>query len=99
MRTTQLKIGDEKKDAVLVAGGPGFKIYTASGTDGWIIRIPRKTFVVVEGTAEFTTVGRYVNLRYQPIAEQQAIKLQFDSFLRSKTQRQPEALQPPAIQP
>lgn len=90
MRTTQLKIGDEKKEAVLVAGGPGFKIYTASGMDGWIIRVPRKTFVVAASSSDFGMVGRYVNLRYQPIGEQQAIKIQFDSFLRSKTQRQPK---------
>lgn len=81
MRTTELKIGTEKKEAVLVAGGPGFKVYSASGFDGWVLVLGRKVVPVEEQSAEFKTVSKYVNLKYQPMAEQDSIKKSFDVLL------------------
>lgn len=82
MRTKQLKIGKEKKEAVLVAGGAGFKIYTAVGVDGWLIAKGRKVFVVEEDSQGYKTVGQYVNLRNQPVSIQEKIKEEFDDFVQ-----------------
>ena len=84
MRTTQLKIGNEKREAILVAGGPGFKIYSAYGIPGWVVVIGKKVYIVDEKHAEFKTVGRYLTLKYQPQDQKQAIQDAFDLFVKSK---------------
>lgn len=81
MRTTKIKVGTEKKDAVLVAGGSGFKVYTASAFDGWILVLGRKVVPVGDQSPEFKTVSKYVNLKYQPLAEQDSIKKSFERLL------------------
>ena len=83
MRTTEIKIGNQKKQGILVAGGPGFKVYTVSGFDGWVVKSGRQTRVVEEGSREFKVVSQYVNLRYQPASEQNQIKDEFNMFLRA----------------
>lgn len=85
MRTTELKIGNEKKESVLVAGGKGFKVYTASGYDGWILVIGRKVHLIEENAPDFKTVAKYVNLRYQPISEQKLITENFNDLVESKS--------------
>ncbi|MFN9068030.1 MAG: hypothetical protein ACK5V3_12435 [Bdellovibrionales bacterium] len=92
MRTTELKIGTEKKEAILVAGGPGFKIYSASGFDGWVLVLGRKVFPVTEESQDFKVISKYVNLKYQPINEQATIFKNFESLVESlKTPSQPDA--------
>lgn len=86
MRTKQMKINGESKEAVLVAGGPGFKIYTASGVDGWILVMGRKTLVVPESDPEFETVAKYVNLNYQSAADKPAVKEAFNLLIKNKTE-------------
>jgi hypothetical protein len=95
MRSTQLRVGNGKVEAVLVAGGSGFKIYTAPAIEGWVISIKRRIIVVNEGSPEFKTVGRYVNLRFQPLPEQSAVKSEFDAFLRASGEPIPPTTQPP----
>lgn len=85
MRTSELKIGNEKKESILVAGGKGFKIYTTSGYDGWILAVGRKIHLIDENSHEFKTVARYVNLRYQPISEQTLVKELFNELIEAKT--------------
>ena len=84
MRTTQLKIGKEKREAVLVAGGPGFKIYTANGIEGWVVVSGRQVHLIEASRPEFDAIGRYVNLRYQAQAEHEKIKLAFDNLLKAE---------------
>ena len=86
MRTTELKINNEKKEAVLIAGGQGFKIYTTSDTDGWILSLKRKIFIIEEHHPEFMLIACYVNLKYQPLNEQEKIKTEFSAFIASKAQ-------------
>lgn len=91
MRTTELKIEGEKKEAILVAGGAGFKIYSASDLDGWVLVIGRKVLVVRESSPDFKTVSRYVNLKYQPTSELDVIKNDFNSLIaRSQTPKTPD---------
>lgn len=85
MRTTELKIGNEKKESVLVAGGKGFKVYTTSGYDGWVLVIGRKVHLIEENGPDFKTVAKYVNLRYQPISEQKLIAENFNDLVESKS--------------
>lgn len=85
MRITELKIGNEKKESILVAGGKGFKIYTTSGYDGWVLAIGRKIHLIDENDHDFKTVAKYVNLRYQPISEQALVKEHFDDLIATKT--------------
>jgi hypothetical protein len=84
MRTTLLKIGNEKKEAILVAGGAGFKIYSSSGVQGWIIVLGRRVFVIEENSSDFATVSRYINLKYQPLNQQEAIKAKFGNFIKQE---------------
>ena len=77
VRTKELKINDEKKEAVLVAGGSGFKVYAVSGLEGWAVALGRKISFIEDKTPEAQTVSNYVNLRYQPINAQDSIKQEF----------------------
>ena len=83
MRTKELKINNEKKEAVLVAGGSGFKIYAVSGLEGWAVALGRKISFIEDKTPEAKTVSNYVNLKYQPIIEQDSIKHEFTQLIES----------------
>lgn len=83
MRTTELKINNEKKEAILVAGGSGFKVYTVSGLDGWALALGRKISFIEDKSPEAKTVANYVNLRYQPINAQDSIKEEFTQLIES----------------
>lgn len=84
MRTKDLKVGGKTVEAVLLAGGPGFKIYHASGVDGVILALGRKQFVVAESDPDFKTVMQYVNLKYQKLSDQEAIKQEFKKLIAPK---------------
>lgn len=81
MRSKELKIAGEKKEAVLVAGGSGFKVYTVSGLNGWALALGRKISFIEEKTPEAQTVANYVNLKYQPLKSQEAIKEEFNQLI------------------
>src|SRR5205809_970277 len=83
MRQKEIKINNEKKDAILVAGGPGFKIYSVSGLDGWALALGRKISFIEEKTPDAQTVANYVNLKYQPAKAQETIKQQFTALIES----------------
>lgn len=83
MRTTKLKINNEKKEAVLIAGGSGFKIYAVSGLDGWALALGRQISFIEDKTPEAKTVANYVNLRYQPVNSQESIKEQFTQLIKA----------------
>ena len=85
MRTTELKIGKDKKESVLVAGGKGFKVYSTSGFNGWILVIDRKVHIIEEDGPDIKTVAKYVNLRYQPISEQNLIIENFNDLVEAKS--------------
>lgn len=86
MRSTQLTINNEKKEAVLVAGGDGFKVYTVAGIDGWALARGRKINFIEDKTPEAKTVAQYVSLRYQPAETQESIKQNFNQLLESLNQ-------------
>lgn len=87
MRTKHLRIGTEKKDAILVAGGNGFKIYTVSGQNGWALAFGRKISFIEDKTPEGQTVANYVNLKYQPLNLHDAIKLEFNQLIDGLNQK------------
>ncbi|HRK08757.1 MAG TPA: hypothetical protein PLZ57_13380 [Pseudobdellovibrionaceae bacterium] len=87
MRSKELKIVGEKKDAVLVAGGAGFKIYTVSGLNGWALALGRNISFIEEESQQAQTVANYVNLKYQPLNRQEAIKEEFSQLIDSLMQR------------
>jgi hypothetical protein len=97
MRTAQLKINGQSKEGILVAGGPGFKVYSVSDYDGWVVKSGRQTRLVEEGSNEFMVVSQYVNLQYQPASEQQGIKDKFDSFLTEQAPSIPSPNQEPTL--
>ncbi len=92
MKTKDLKINGKLVTSVLVAGGPGFKIYSTPKVEGWVVAAGRKLIVVEKETPDFKTLSRYLTLPYQPKAEQRAIKDQFQDFLKSQTTVQPSAV-------
>lgn len=81
MRSKELKINNETKEAILVAGGAGFKVYAVSGLDGWAVALGRKISFIEDKTPEFQTVANYVNLKYQPANSQEAIKREFTTLI------------------
>lgn len=87
MRTTELTINNEKKEAVLVAGGTGFKVYTVSGIDGWALACGRKINFIEDKTPEAKTIAQYVSLRYQPTESQESIKQNFNRLIENLNQR------------
>lgn len=85
MRTKQLKHDGQTIEAILVCGGPGFKVYFGSDSIGWLISIGRKVFNVSVDSRNFITVNRYINLKYQRPDLLEGIKKDFDAFLESLT--------------
>lgn len=81
MRSKELKIAGEKKEAVLVAGGSGFKVYAVSGLNGWALALGRKISFIEDKTPAAQIVANYVNLKYQPINTQEAIKDEFNQLI------------------
>lgn len=81
MRSKELKIAGEKKEAVLVAGGSGFKIYAVSGLNGWALALGRKISFIEDKTPAAQIVANYVNLKYQPINAQEGIKDEFNQLI------------------
>jgi len=91
MRSKLLKIGNEKREAVLVAGSSIYKIYSVTGLPGWVVASGRNLFTVDEENINFKTVNKYVNLKYQPSSQQQAIKDEFDNFVKAQVPPTPQA--------
>ena len=81
MRTKELKIDGEKKEAVLVAGGAGFKVYSVSGLNGWALAFGKKISFIEEKTPEAQTVANYINLQYQSLNTQDSIKQEFNQLI------------------
>ena len=81
MRSKELKIAGENKEAVLVAGGSGFKIYAVSGLNGWALALGRKISFIEDKTPAAQIVANYVNLKYQPINAQEGIKDEFNQLI------------------
>ena len=81
MRSKELKIAGEKKEAVLVAGGSGFKVYAVSGLNGWALALGRKISFIEDKTPAAQIVANYVNLKYQPINTQESIKDEFNQLI------------------
>jgi len=82
MRTKLLKIAGQQRDAILIAGGDGFKIYNASGVSGWALVTGRTVRVVEETDERFGIISKYVNLKYQPSNEQPVVRESFKNFLK-----------------
>lgn len=81
MRSKELKIAGEKKEAVLVAGGSGFKVYAVAGLNGWALALGRKISFIEDKTPAAQIVANYVNLKYQPINAQEGIKNEFNQLI------------------
>jgi|SRR6185312_5090773 len=80
MRTKTLKINGKPVEAVLLAGGNGFKIYSVA--DSLVVVKGREQLVFKDGEPDFKTVIQYVNLRYQPAGEHEKIKAAFDALIK-----------------
>jgi 8-oxo-dGTP pyrophosphatase MutT (NUDIX family) len=94
-RTKMMKVNGQEVEAVLMAGGPGFKIYSA--LDGVVLVAGRKQLFVKESDEKYKPIMRYVNLRYQPISEHEAIKKEFEAVLHSMGESMNESVTAEAI--
>lgn len=83
MRTSEIKIEGQKKEAVLVAGGPGFKVYTVSDLDGWAIALGRKVSFIADNTPAAQAVADYVNIRYHSLNLHESIKNKFNEIINT----------------
>lgn len=83
VRSKELKINNETKEAILVAGGSGFKVYAVSGLGGWAVALGRKISFIEDKTPEFQTVANYVNLKYQPANSLESIKQEFSALIEA----------------
>ena len=97
MRTKEIRIKNEKKEAVLVAGGSNFKVYTVSGLNGWALSLGRNISFIEDQSPEAKTVAKYVNLKYQPINSQEAIKQEFSELLNIIGAKQKAPDQEPSV--
>jgi hypothetical protein len=91
MRSKELKIAGEKKEAVLVAGGSGFKVYAVADLNGWALALGRKISFIEDKTPEAQTVANYVNLKYQPLNIQETIKQEFNDLIDGLNQNEIDA--------
>lgn len=87
MRTKTLKINGKEIEAVLMAGGKGFKIY--SFPEGLIVDKGRVKVVLEEKSPSYKTVIDYVNLRYHNLDKQKEITEKFQDYIHSITSSNP----------
>ena len=80
-RTKNLKIDGKEIEAILMAGGSGFKIYSHDGKA--ILSLGRKHHVFSDSDPQMKTIMAYVNLRYQPASSQEMIKNNFMELISS----------------
>jgi hypothetical protein len=71
----------KNKEAILICGGPHFKVYSIEGLDGWLVNTNKKYFEITKGHMFFKTVTRYVNLRYEPLGQQDSVSKNFNFAL------------------
>lgn len=81
MRTKSLAINGKEFEAVLVAGGNGFKIYSSAEVSGWVLALGKRNVVIDESSPEFKSVSKYVNLKYQPLNDRDQIKQEFEELI------------------
>ena len=67
MRTKELKVENKKTEAVLMAGGDGFKIYSVAKPEGWAIVTGRKVNFFEDNSKYSETIVNYVNIQYHSI--------------------------------
>lgn len=79
MRTKTLKINGQEKEAMLMAGGYGAKVY-AVGAD-LVLTVGKKNFILEESNPAYKITMKFVNLKYQPISEHEYIKLSFQELV------------------
>lgn len=91
MRTSEIRIEGQKKEAVLVAGGPGFKIYTVSDLDGWAVALGRKVSFIADNTASAQAVADYVNIRYHSLSLHESIKNKFNDLVEVLKRETPKS--------
>lgn len=70
-----MKVDGKTIDALLIAGGPNFKIY--GHEDKLILKIGRNTHVFNENTPEYEIINTYSTLKYHSISDQEKIKNRF----------------------
>ncbi len=75
-----MKIDGKEVEAILMAGGQGFKIYGVNG-DSLVVVAGRNKLVVKEADPDFKIIMRYVNLRYQNIDQHDQIKKDFQQIV------------------
>jgi hypothetical protein len=80
-RTKSLKINGQEVEAVLMAGGPGFKIYSVP--EGVLVVAGRKQLFAKESDPNYKAIMNYVTLSYQRAHERDAIKKEFETLLAS----------------
>jgi allophanate hydrolase subunit 1 len=85
LRTKQIKVNNQSVEALLIAGGKGFTIYTAKGVNGWIVSIQRNILTFDENHPHFETVAKYVTIKYQPIKKHNSIQKNFDKLISKLT--------------
>ena len=78
-----ITINKQKYTAVLIAGGNGFKIYSTPEISGWIIHAQRKYHVVAEDSDNYSSVSKYVNIKYLPKEEVASIETSFNALVSS----------------
>lgn len=81
-REKDLKINGKVVTGVLMAGGFGAKVYHVSG--GVAVQKGSSTKYLPEGSDDFDIVLQFVNLKYQPLSQQQEIIEKFKKFLTSR---------------
>jgi hypothetical protein len=75
MRFKQMKINGKTIDALLIAYGPDYKLYSNEGR--YILQTGREKTVIMEEDSEYKIVSQFVVLKYQDISEQENIKNRF----------------------
>lgn len=84
MRTTILKIEGKSLDAVLVAGGQGFKLYSLASLNAWGLKVGRKVLLIDEEHPKHQLVSKYSMLKYQPAPERSAIQADLIQYIREQ---------------
>lgn len=81
MKTKKLKINGQEKEGLLMAWGPGYKVYSLE--DGMALVVGRKTYFIPDTDQNAQVLAKYANLPYFTMNERPAIEEDFKKLLQS----------------
>lgn len=88
MRTKQMNVAGSDIDAVLMAGGPGYKIYFADNIDSYVLMLGKKQVELKQGSEEHAITAQLVSAPYLSPEKRDAALKSFQDMIKTLKESQ-----------